>query len=165
MLGEQQIGEKLADLQDLAPAGFAIALHIQFTTPTYLFQTYPKAWIEVYSSRGLVLRDPTVIWGFDNLGVIDWRELAKDDSEGIMALAREHGLVEGFTCAIEDGESRSIASFSRTDQSFSDEEKSAICDIVNEMHVSTTGLSPLSAETRNRLRRMSIQYSHPGPAN
>jgi len=32
----------LHELDHRSPAGCAIALHIRFTTPTYLFQTYPK---------------------------------------------------------------------------------------------------------------------------
>jgi LuxR family transcriptional regulator len=165
MLEEQRIGDKLAALKELAPAGFAIALHIRFTTPTYLFQTYPKAWIDIYSSRGFLMRDPTVIWGFDNLGVIDWSELAADDSDGIMMMAREHGLVEGFTCAVEHGETRSISSFSRTDAAFADDEKSDICQTVEALHEWTSELGPLSAETREDLRRMSVRFTHPSPGD
>lgn len=165
MLDEQDIGKKLSDLQDLAQAGFAIALHIQFTTPTYLFQTYPKAWIDTYSSRGFLMRDPTVIWGFDNLGAIDWRDLSKDDSDGIMSMAQEHGIVEGFTFAFEDGGTRSIASFSRTDTPFAEDEKAGITDLVETLHKATAELVPLSTETRENLRRMAIRFSHPSPAS
>lgn len=163
MLDEQRIGEKLALLKDLAPAGFAIALHIRFTTPTYLFQTYPKAWIDIYSSRGFLMRDPTVIWGFDNLGVIDWRDLEASDSDGIMSMARDHGLVEGFTCAIEADETRSIASFSRSETGFTDQEKTEICGYVEMIHLWTADLAPLSTGSREELRRMSIRFSHPSP--
>lgn len=163
MSEEQLIGEGLAVLQDLAPAGFAIALHVQFTTPTFLFQTYPRAWIEEYSRKGFVLRDPTVIWAFDNLGVIDWAELAARDSDGIMARARDHGLVEGFTYSQETDDSRSLASFARSSDPFAGYEKSRICGIVDDIHRLTAGLGALSPETRDNLRRLSIQFTHPGP--
>lgn len=165
MLDEQEMGRKLAELKVLAPAGYAIALHIKFTTPTYLFQTYPKAWIDIYSSKGFLMRDPTVIWGFDNLGVIDWSELSDNDSDGIMSMAREFGINEGFTCAIEDGETRSIASFSRSVGTFSDDEKTAITGLVELLHKATTGLAPLSPATRETLRGMTIGFSHPSPEN
>lgn len=165
MLDEQRVGECIAALKKFAPAGFAIALHIRFTKPTYLFQTYPKAWIDLYSSRGLLLRDPTVIWGFDNLGVIDWTELADADSDGIMDMAREYGLVEGFTCAIEIGETRSIASFSRTDAGFSETEKSDICQMVAQLHEWTVDLNPLSRAICDDLRRQSVRFAHPTPSD
>ena len=165
MLDEQRIGAKLAGFKELAPAGFAIALHIRFTKPTYLFQTYPKEWIDIYSSRGFLMRDPTVIWGFDNLGVIDWAELTKDDSDGIMSMARDHGLVEGVTCAVELGETRSIASFSRTDAGFTDTEKTDISQAVEALHEWTSGLAPLSAATCEDLRRMGVRFAHPSPSD
>lgn len=163
MDAERQIGTELSTLQDHAPAGFAIALHVKFTTPAFLFQTYPKAWIDIYSSRGFVLRDPTVIWGFDNLGVIDWTDLQENDSDGIMAMARDFGLVHGFTYALETGDSRSIASFAREDTPFDDDQKRRIVRSVDTIHRVTDGLDRLSDETRTALRRMSILFTHPGP--
>lgn len=41
----------LESVEDLAPAGFAIAFHIRLTSPDFLFQTYPKNWIDTYSER------------------------------------------------------------------------------------------------------------------
>ena len=64
MTQRASIAALLHDLDQRSPAGFAIALHIRFTTPTYLFQTYPKRWLDHYSSAGLVVHDPVVRWGF-----------------------------------------------------------------------------------------------------
>ncbi len=63
-----KIGQLLGELDDLCPSGYAIALHIRYTTPAFLFQTYPKEWMEYYSQNGLVLHDPTVRWGLANTG-------------------------------------------------------------------------------------------------
>lgn len=161
---ERQIGAHLGSLKDLAPSGYAIALHIKFTTPTLLFQTYPKAWIDVYSQRGFVMRDPTVLWAFDNLGVIDWTDLASNDSDGVMALAREYGMNHGITYSLASNDSRSIASFTRSDRPLTDAEIVRIRDIVDQMHNLTDGLDALSAETRDALKKMSILFTHPGPS-
>ncbi len=72
-------------LTALAPSGYAIALHVRFTTPTFLFQTYPREWIEVYTQRGYVMSDPTVMWGFSNTGRVRWSDLADQDSAGMLA--------------------------------------------------------------------------------
>ena len=48
----------LAELKEIAPAGFAIALHVGFNSPKFLFQTYPSKWLKEYSENGLVMNDP-----------------------------------------------------------------------------------------------------------
>ena len=58
---DTDIPKTLAGLMEIATAGFVTGLHIRYTTPTYLFQTYPKAWIDEYSREGLLLRDPAVV--------------------------------------------------------------------------------------------------------
>ena len=65
----------LKRLRSRSPAGFAIALHIEFTTPRYLLQSYAKDWLDLYSSRSMVMQDPTVHWAFANTGSIRWSAL------------------------------------------------------------------------------------------
>ena len=93
--GGTSIADRLGRLNQLATSGFALPLHFRYQTPTYLFQTYPAAWTEVYSRAGLMLRDPVVRWGLANVGVTTWAELERDDPGGVMALARTYGLVHG----------------------------------------------------------------------
>lgn len=155
------IRECLVDLKELAPSGFAMALHIKFTTPTYLFQTYPKPWIDYYSHNGLVMRDPTVAWGFDNIGAIRWQELANEDMAGIIPEASKYGMKFGFTYSLERSESRSLTSFTSPGNDFTDAQIVDICAIVDKMHDSTLSLTALSAEIRAELKRMSIVFTHP----
>ena len=42
----------------MTPGGFAIGLHISYNGPSFLFQTFPQAWIDYYASNGLHLTDP-----------------------------------------------------------------------------------------------------------
>ena len=95
---------------EFAPTGYAAALHINFTTPDFLFQTYPADWLAIYSQKGFVMQDPTVLWGFENLGTVRWSDLTRNDHAGVMKEATKFGMKYGLTVAVEQGGSRSIAS-------------------------------------------------------
>jgi LuxR family transcriptional regulator, quorum-sensing system regulator SdiA len=158
---EDHIRDCLSRLKEAAPSGFAIALHVRLVTPTYLFQTYPKEWIDYYSQNGLVMQDPTVHWGFENLGTVRWSDLAHLDQAGIIAKAAQHGMCHGFTCAVEAGGTRSLSSFTHGARDFTDAEIAGIASEVEALHGLTAKAQPLSAQTRDGLTRMSIQFSHP----
>jgi len=51
---------ELHQLALLAPAGYSIGLHIRFTAPLFMFQTYDPVWLDHYTENGYVLRDPMV---------------------------------------------------------------------------------------------------------
>ena len=150
----------LERLNDLCTAGYAMALHIQFNSPKLLFQTYPKDWREIYTQEGFVLKDPTVLWGFANAGTVNWSDLARDDPEGIMAQAAQHGLKHGFTLGIHQGGDRTIASFARNDRAFSDAEKDEAVEIATQWHENTAGLDRLTREQEDELRALSVAFTH-----
>ena len=152
---------RLETLTRLAPSGFAMAMHVRFTTPTYLFQTYPKAWIEHYSRNGLVMRDPTVLWGFENAGLIQWRDLVGNDPHNVIAGAAAHGMKHGFTYVMDAGESRSLTSYTRPDRDFTADEIAVICAHADAIHTDTASPQALSARTRADLHRLSITFTHP----
>lgn len=133
---EMDILPRLERVRGLAPAGFAIGLHIRFTTPAYLLQTYPAAWIDEYSRDGLVLHDPTVAWGLAHTGTIGWFELSQGDSP-VMERAARHGLVHGLTVSLLRGGSRSMAGFARSDRGFRPDEVAAIEQDVTGLHDAT----------------------------
>lgn len=156
-----RIATSLAAMKDAAPTGYAIALHIRFTTPLFLFQSYPKSWIDHYSGHGLVMRDPTVRWGLDNVGTVRWSALAGDDPDGVLVAAAEHGLDHGFSAALDDEGSRSIASFTRAERDFTDAEMAQIEERLRDLHLLTAEVETLVPDTRERLRRLSITFTHP----
>jgi len=156
-----RIATVLGNLQARSPTGYAIALHVRFTTPTYLFQTYPESWSELYSSAGLVMQDPTVAWAFGNTGTIRWRDLANTDSAGVFAAAAGYGLHYGFTYSQDRDGSTSLSSFSRSDRDFTDDEIAEICALVDELHDLTANGASLGTETRDHLRQMSVRFTHP----
>jgi LuxR family transcriptional regulator len=164
MDNQAEIRRLLADLTTSASAGYAIALHIRYTTPLFLFQTYPKDWIAHYSQKGLVMQDPIVAWSFSNLGTIRWSELAKDDAAGVLIEARKFNMNFGFACAIEIDDSRSMAGFARSDREFTDAEIEFIVETTSTLHVLTEEAGTLNPQTRDALRKLSIQFTHPPSA-
>ncbi|EPX87219.1 Autoinducer binding domain protein [Rubellimicrobium thermophilum DSM 16684] len=155
------VAEQLASLMELAPAGFAIALHVRFASALYLFQTYPDAWLAEYTRDGLVMRDPTVAWALAHTGRRDWSLFASDDPGGVMARAAAHGLRHGVTISIERGGSRSIASFVHPERPFTEAEAEEIEQRMTALHEATASARPLDRSTREAIRRLSIAFTHP----
>lgn len=160
MTRKATLGPMLENLDTLCPEGYAVALHIKFTTPTYLFQTYNTDWVEYYSKQGWVIQDPTVHWGFYNTGTIHWHELVSNDPQGIFAKAAEYGLKHGFVLALQTDGSRSVCSFARGDRDYTDDEIAKISGIVTTLHDKTMDPAQLSDEERNALTRLSVSLTH-----
>lgn len=158
MANQLELRHTLAELKKIATSGFALAFHVRYTTPTFLFQTYAKDWLDYYSQNGLVMSDPTVAWGFENAGAIRWSALT--DTAGMLEKAAEFDLKFGTTCAIEEGANRSIGSFARADREFSDAETAILVDHMDKLHAATANLTTLSPETAAELRMMSVQFTH-----
>lgn len=156
------IASLLAELDEKSPTGFAIALHIEFATPAFLFQTYSKAWSDHYTARGLVLKDPAVIWGLQNTGKIRWRDLREDDPAGVMEQAEQHGLKYGVTISLLIDGSRSVAAFSRGDRDYFDVEIEQIDNCLSKLHTETAGREVLPDDVLQALRRMSVHLTHAG---
>ena len=158
---DAEILGRLRRLGDLANAGYAVPLHFRFQAATYLFQTYPAAWTEAYSSGGMVMGDPVVRWGLTHVGVVTWAELEADDEAGVLAQARAHGLAYGVAISFDRGGSRSFAVLARHDRPFTAEETSEAQRLAEELHDLTANAGPLSAATRDELRRLSVAFTHP----
>ena len=154
------IAALLHELDDRSPAGFAAAMHIRFTTPTYLFQSYPKRWIEHYSAAGMVVHDPTVHWGFHNLGHIRWTELEEIDRAGVIEKAKDFGIMNGVTVAVFLSGSRSIASFARADREYLEAEMADLEEIFGNLHRATIGLGELTPSDQRALTELSITLTH-----
>ncbi len=155
-----QANDILKRLHGRSPAGFAIGLHIQFTTPRYFFQSYPKDWLEHYSAAGLLLSDPTVHWGFSNAGVVRWSALAASDGLGVLQQAARFGLNFGCTVAVDRSASRTIASFARPDREMTDIELAALQRDLKALHDETLAMMVLSPDIHETLRQMSIYLTH-----
>jgi len=158
MQAQDQISDLLTRLHSENPAGFAIALHVRFTSPRYLFQSYDKEWLDTYSRDGLVLNDPVVRWGFANEGTIRWSEL--DDPSGVMIRAADHGLRHGAVIAFVRAGTRSMAGFARSDREHSDAEIAELKRILERLHDLTGKVETLSPAVHVTLKQMSIYLTH-----
>jgi len=157
-----KVAETLSALKRLAPSGYAIALHVNYTTPAFLFQTYPAGWSVEYSAKGLVMHDPTVQWGFHNEGAIDWADLAEQDGEGVLRRAAAHGLRHGFSAALVEGESRSMAGFARKDRPFTGDERDVITAMLADLHALTANWQAMPKAVLGALKALSVNQANPG---
>jgi LuxR family transcriptional regulator, quorum-sensing system regulator SdiA len=131
------IDAELHQLSLLALAGYSIGLHIRFTAPLFMFQSYEQVWLDHYTENGFVLRDPMVAWGFSAVGAIRWSDPSLPDPFGLFREAQRYGLNYGATVACGPIRSRTIASFARRDREFEDAEIEAVSTIVERLHVAT----------------------------
>ena len=160
MTNETDISEIVSELKTIAPAGFAMAFHVRFTTPTFLLQSYPADWIAYYSQNGLVMHDPTVHWGFENTGAINWSDLADRDPAGVIAQAADYGLTYGMTYAANRSDSLTVTSFARSDRPFTVQEQQRLQSGVDRIHDATLNSDSLDPGFVERLKRMSITTTH-----
>jgi len=157
---KESIAALLHQLDQRSPAGFAIALHVRFTRPTYLFQTYAKPWADHYTEAGLVMHDPVVRWGLQNTGRLRWSDLTAIDYAAVFEQARDYGLMNGAGIALVLGESRTIAAFARADREYTDEELAELETWLARLHHATGGLERLSARDQRALTELSISLTH-----
>lgn len=154
-----KISAHLTQLEDMSPAGFAIAFHIKLTSPDFLFQTYPKAWIDTYSEKGYVMVDPIVRWGFANNGAIRWSELSDMDDENILEQSLVYGMAYGVAIATEAEGSRSVAGFARGDREYTDDEIVALTAQVIALHDLTATKGGMADDMRKNLHNLSIRMT------
>ena len=154
------LGQVLGEFKDRSESGYAMGLHVKFTTPSYFFQSYPKPWLEHYSNAGLLINDPTVSWCFENTGVCRWSDM--DDPAGVLDQAAEYGMRYGIVYATRSNDSHSMSGFARPDREFTDEEIAELVERFEALHVATKDQRALSSATVNQLKKMSIMVTHPG---
>ncbi len=141
-----------ARLRRLAPAGFALGLHIRFASAHIMVQTYDIGWIERYTSRGYMLCDPLISWGFSTTGTVRWSGLGFPDPHDVLGQAAEFGLKFGVAVSVGPTSSRSIGGFARADREFTDDEIDRIHDTVRLLHRHSTPPEHLTPAQRHALR-------------
>lgn len=159
-IGRASVAALLHDLDWRSPAGCAIGLHISFTTPRYMFQSYPKRWMDQYSSSGLLLQDPTIRWGMSNVGWILWRDLERIDSHGVLEQAKDYGIMNGVTVALLIEGTRSIASFARSDRDYDLAEITELELVFADLHEATANADALTDADRLALTDLSVRLTH-----
>lgn len=148
--GSLELG--LSRLRRLAPAGYALGLHVRFASAHIMVQTYDPAWTERYTQSGHMLSDPVVLWGFANEGACRWSALDMADPNNILGQAREFGLNYGVAVSHGPLSSRSIGGFARSDREFTDAEIASILTTVELLHKESTPPDTLTPAQRQALR-------------
>jgi len=144
----------------MVPGGFAIGLHIDLTGPSFLFQTFPQEWVDLYANQGLQLRDPAMHWAFANTGSIRWHDLKENDPADVIGKAAAHGMPYGATVSILHMNSRTVAGLGRADRDYLDVELDEITRKLITLHEETLRVTQLSAPDLAALKKMSVRLSH-----
>jgi LuxR family transcriptional regulator, quorum-sensing system regulator SdiA len=150
----------VAQLGALAPAGFALGLHIRFASAQVMLNTYDSRWVETYTSRGYMLCDPIVSWGFGTEGVSRWSALVHPDPHRVLEQAKEHGLVFGLAVSHGQVNSRTIGGFARSDREFTDAEIASVEKLVIGLHALTKLPFALSVGQVDALRMVAKGYRY-----
>jgi LuxR family transcriptional regulator len=142
----------LETLQEIAPDGYAVALHIRFARPTFMRSTFPDAWQAEYEQRGLAMRDPMLSWAITRSGATRWSEVSVPDPFRVMEAATAHGLRFGATASHGGLGRRSVAGVTSREREFTDTEIGTVARIVRVLHETLERPARLDGEERQTLK-------------
>jgi LuxR family transcriptional regulator len=110
----------------LAPAGYYIAIRVSFVFPVAEHNCLPDSWVREYTVSGLGVHDPAMVWAHGNQGHIRMRDLVAKDGQGVLELAKYHGLNYGAAVCCNDSAvdagGRSFGFFFRSDRDYTTDE-------------------------------------------
>jgi LuxR family transcriptional regulator len=144
MSEKKAIAVLLERLDQLAPMGYTVGLHIRFATPLIYKSSYPTAWVDHYNSHSYYLRDPLVFWGVGVEGTTRWSSIPLPDPFGVMKKAANHGLNFGAVSSYGPITSRSIVGISRSDREFDDDELGQLRELTIQLHIEAKPPSELT---------------------
>jgi LuxR family transcriptional regulator len=137
----------------LAPAGFYVAIRVGFAFPMVEVNQLPESWIREYTVGGLIVHDPAMTWAYRNCGAARWTELGVEDTQGVLELAKNHGLEFGAVASCLDDASqaeRSFGFFCRSDRDYTTAELEQMTSMLEALHQSYArpkNLTPAELET------------------
>lgn len=144
MSEKKSIAMLLERLDQLAPMGYTVGLHIRFATPLVYKSSYPPAWVDHYNSHSYYLRDPLVFWGVGVEGTTRWSSIPLPDPFGVMKKAASHGLKYGAVSSYGPITSRSIVGIGRSDREFDEEELARLKELTIQLHIEAKPPSELT---------------------
>jgi len=122
----------------LAPAGFYIAIRVGYAFPMVEKNSLPATWVREYTVSGLIVHDPAVAWAYKNRGVARCSELGEADTQGVLDIAKDHGLNFGAVAScLDPGDEgqRSFGFFFRSDREYSAAELEEIEVLLIQSHL------------------------------
>ncbi|WP_318248216.1 helix-turn-helix transcriptional regulator [Xinfangfangia pollutisoli] len=157
--------ELLDQLDQLAPMGYNVGLHIRFATPLIYRSSYPEDWLEHYNTHSYYLRDPLVFWGVGVEGTTRWSSIPLPDPFGVLKKAATFGLTYGAVSSYGPITSRSIVGVSRSDREFTDGELSTLRELTIQLHVAAKPQSDLTKAQIEALRCVANGDRHTAAAD
>jgi LuxR family transcriptional regulator len=127
----------LDQFRPLAEAGFYIAIRVGFALPMVEHNQLPPDWVREYTISGLMVHDPVISWAYRNNGAARWSELGENDTQGVLELAKQHGLNFGAVASCIDAEDdgqRSFGLFARSDRDYRPEELESLRKLLVASH-------------------------------
>lgn len=134
----------LEKLDQLAPMGYTVGLHIRFASPLVYKSSYPSEWVDHYNSHSYYLRDPLVFWGVGVEGTTRWSGIPLPDPFSVMKKAASYGLSYGAVSSYGPITSRSIVGIARSDREFLDEELDLLRELTVQLHIEAKPPSELT---------------------
>jgi LuxR family transcriptional regulator, quorum-sensing system regulator SdiA len=122
----------------IAPAGFYVALRVGFSFPEDEINLLPSLWVEFYTTQGLVVHDPAMRWAYSQTGAARFSELTLPDPHQVRAHAAVFGMGYGAVVSVlrkEDRGRRSYGLFFRDDRDFVDSELTELEQQVLALHI------------------------------
>ncbi len=125
------------DFGALARAGYYLAIRVRFAFPMVEHNHLPSGWVREYTISGLIVHDPAMSWAYQNCGAARLSDLAGNDSQGVLELAKNHGLAYGAVAScIDPGDAgqRSFGVFYRREREFLHSELDWLNESITALH-------------------------------
>ncbi len=121
-------------LNELAPSGFSIQVHIRSALPLLNQQTFSKEWMDHYKRSAFALRDPIIAWGLSTSGTTRWSDIEIPDPFDIFGQFASFGMPYGMAVSCGPTESKTIAMAARQDREFDTREIGEFERLVLQLH-------------------------------
>jgi LuxR family transcriptional regulator len=135
-------------IEQIAPAGFYVALRVGFSFPEEEFNELPQNWVEFYTTHGLVVHDPAMKWVYGNTGVVRMNDISLPDPHQVRARAAVFGLSHGAAISVmvpADRGRRSYGLFYREASDFAEQELTVLHGILKRLHAGDSDEPALTA--------------------
>jgi LuxR family transcriptional regulator, quorum-sensing system regulator SdiA len=144
-----------AELSEIAPAGYYVALRVGFSFPDEELNLLPESWVEFYTAHGLVVHDPAMKWVYGNVGAARIEDIPDPDPQRIRAHAEIFGLAHGAVVSVmgaQDRGRRSYGLFYREDREFGQDDLAYLERIMYDLHAGSANDPGLTAAEIEALR-------------
>nr|WP_277750081.1 autoinducer binding domain-containing protein [Falsirhodobacter deserti] len=148
----------------MAVQGYCVGLHFRRSVPLARFSTLNSVWMEHYTNKGFVLRDPCLGWACSNNGVVRWSDRRLIDPYGVFPEAKRFGLNFGAVACEGPVTSMSVGVIARSDREFTDAELQHLFRTIRTLHCLVSPPDRLTLSQIEALRVVSSGNRYAGAA-